>query len=360
MMRLATLLAAAITLLLVAPPAAAAPGAAKAADGCLDKRGRDRCAAEQQRVRTLFGLRSIEEYLTAGDEVRRAYYIDGYGKDVVAIEFIRPSGEAPALRVHFPPRQGRVPTEPLVAAVDAETWSALLRRSELFDRRLAPLPEKPLGKNDEIIVCAHGWVYTVEASEPSRSEYQPARVRQRTESACDHGLVAFATEAAKMAVPLLPACARLDLRQYRNELALFAACGMLQGDRLAAAEVLNSANRFRYLDGDAADAGVIQGLFAYERAKVAWAGEAMTERDAAAFWVRKLREAGAGTLFIERVDGFAAGRVQASGLLQRWIGEADTRRLEAAPVEQLWVQEGDGGWRIEQATVGAFAPVPER
>jgi hypothetical protein len=309
-------------------------------------------------VRTLFGLRPIEEHLTAGDEVRRAYYIDGYGKDVVAIEFIRPSGEAPALRVHFPPVKGKAPAKPLAAAVDDATWRALLRRSALFDRALVPRAEKPFGPDDTITLCVHPWVYTVEASDPAQLPDEPARVRQRTESACDRGLVdAFAIEAAKMAVPLLPACARLDLEQHRNEIALLGACGLLTGDRLAAAEAMNEANHFRYLGGRDADLGAIQASFPFSGATIDWAGEPGPERDLAAFWIRKLRETGASALFIEEVDGESATRVRVRAALERWAGE-DARRRERAPVEQIWAQEGQR-WMIERAAVGTFVPVPE-
>jgi len=349
----------AAALLLAAAPGDRAGKAADPSDECHDERGRDLCAAERKRVGQLFGLAPIEAHLEAGDEVRRAFYMDGNGRDVVAIEFIRAHGAAPELRVHFPRVEGKAPPPPLTAAVDDATWRALLRRTGLFERRLVPPPppEKRLGEGETITVCVHGWLYTVEASELARSEYDPARVRHRTESSCDDGLTgAAAAEMGAMAVPLLPACARLDLQQHRNEIALLGACGLLTGDRLAGAVAMNEANNFRYLEGREDDVGDIQASFPFSGATVDWAGEAGPERGLAAFWVRKLRETGARALFIEAVDGESASRVRVRAALERYVREARGRR-ERAPVEQIWVRQGSG-WVIERATVGAFAPVP--
>jgi hypothetical protein len=159
------------------------------------------------------------------------------------------------------------------------------------------------------------------------------------------------------ALPLLPGCRELESRQYRNEEELLGTCGVLRGDLLAAAEVLTLANAFRYLDGAESDVADMRGLFGYDHARIDWAGEVGTDRDAAAFWLRKLRETKVRQLLFREVTGETGDRVLARGVLERWVGEAD-RRLEAAPVEQLRVREGDR-YRIERATVGAFGPVPK-
>lgn len=60
---------------------------------CRDDRGTDRCAeTEQRRMRELYGVRSIEEHQAAGDQVRRIFYVDGYGRDLILIAFVRTSG----------------------------------------------------------------------------------------------------------------------------------------------------------------------------------------------------------------------------------------------------------------------------
>jgi hypothetical protein len=50
---------------------------------CRDDSGLDRCDPENQRVmRSLYGAPAIEELAASGAEIRRAFFVDGYGKDV--------------------------------------------------------------------------------------------------------------------------------------------------------------------------------------------------------------------------------------------------------------------------------------
>jgi hypothetical protein len=326
---------------------------------CSDDRGVNRCAADQQRrVRALFGVRSIEEHRDAGDQVRRAFYVDGYGQDTVAIELIRSKGADPMLRVHFPQQEGRARPEPLTAAIGSELWSAMLRRSEHFDRE--PAPERAQGKNGDgeaILLCLHSWFYTVEATDPGQGRWAAKPVRRRTEDACDNGLAeAFATELGAMAVPLLPPCAALDRKQHRNEMALLKVCGYLTGDRLAAAAVMNHIETLRDAEGEAGVAPITP-LFAYEAA-LSWAGEASKKGEAAATWARKVREADA-SFYFDDITGETAERVRIRGGLYRRVGEEGAGREEAAPVELVWEEDG-GDFQITQATVGVFAPVPKR
>ena len=107
------------------------------AGDCHDDRLVDRCSAEQQRrVRELFGVGTIEAHRDAGDQVRRAFYVDGYGRDVVAIVFIRPKGGDPALSVHFPREENGRRPEPLRVPVPAAAWQEAIERSAHFDRAL--------------------------------------------------------------------------------------------------------------------------------------------------------------------------------------------------------------------------------
>ena len=129
---------------------------------CHDDALIDRCDPEQQReMRELFGVMSIEEHQAAGDQVRRAFHVDGYASEVVAIAFIRARGKEPLVSVHFPRRGSRRP-EPLVASVPEDMWNDVLERSQYFDRRLAPLPDA----DREAFICLHPWLSTVEATDP--------------------------------------------------------------------------------------------------------------------------------------------------------------------------------------------------
>jgi hypothetical protein len=317
-------------LLLAAPASQAPTGNFPPPDDCQDDRGVDRCKPEEQRrIRALYGVKAIGAHRDAGDQVRRAFFVDGYGRDLIAVEFIRPKGADPMLRVHFPAKAGeeRVPT--MTAAVDGGRWSDLLRRSTLLDR--GPLPPR---ETENPVICLHSWVYTVEASDTAGAPGQAGTVRRRTEDACNYGpTAAFASELAAMAVPLLPPCALLDRDQHRNEAALLASCRYLRGDRLAAAGVLNRLDALRKVRKQE-DLALLRPLFG-PRASIDWAGEVHAGGNSAAFWLRKVEEAKA-HFYVEEVMGETADRVRVRGRLYRSVGEDEATRSEAAKAELVW------------------------
>ena len=319
---------------------------------CRDDRGVDRCSAEQQRrVRDLFGVQPIEAHRDAGDQVRRAFYVDGYGTDVVAIAFVRPKGGEPSLWVHFPKGDEGKRHEPLSAPVPQDVWDGVIQRSSHFDRQLLPLRDE-VAESGEMTLCMHSWVFTVEATDPAEGEYRPATLRRKTEDACDDGLVeAYAQELYRAAVPLLAPCARLDRSLHRNEATLLSACRLLRGDRLAAAEVMNLLDRLD-IEGPE-DSARLNGLFAYD-ARIDWAGEPLgTSGDAAKAWAKKVSEGGSTRLYWDHVEGETSDRVRFVGLLSRSVeGEAIYRN---ARVELIWTRDGRS-FQIERGTVGPFEP----
>jgi len=145
---------------------------------CRDDQGVDRCAEEQQRrTRELFGVRSIEEHRAAGDQVRRAFYVDGYGGDVALIAFVRSPGNDPTLWVHYPAERARRPAPQQVALSEA-IWAEVIDRSRNFYRSFIPRD----GSDPEfVVVCLHGWVYTIEANDPKSVErgLRPCGARPR-------------------------------------------------------------------------------------------------------------------------------------------------------------------------------------
>ena len=315
---------------------------------CADDRGRDRCAASaQQEMRTLYGVPSIEELAAAGAEVRRIFFVDGYGSDLVLIAFVRAPGRDPELQVHYPRQEGRTSAEPVRVAVTQAVWTEIAARGSTFDRNFAPIP----GRGGSM--CLHSWVYLIEAAEPSRYPGRPFGVRRKVEDACqqDPGQ-AYAQEMQRIALPLVPHCAALDPDQHRNAASTFSFCRRLHGDRLAAAEVANIAMAFRSLRGSA-DAGRIAGLFADETA-IEWAGEQYRGPGyrAGEFWAsRSAPRAGTVTnLALERFDGETGARVRMVGRLSRSLGNA----VETAAVEQIWGRDVNGAMRLERATVGPW------
>jgi len=352
---IARILAAALAGLLLGAPSVAQQ--AERDRNCRDDRGVDRCSDEQQRrTRTLYGVRSIEEHGAAGDQVRRIFYVDGYGRDLVMIAFARTAGRDPALWVHYPQREGeRRRPEPVQAAVPQSAWDEALRRSEHFDRRFAPLAA---GASDAFSICMHSWVYTIEASDPPERG-QPMEIRRKTEDACEDGPGGvYALELQRIALELIPHCAALDPEQHRNAASILDACRLLHGDRLAAAEVLNRAHPFRQLGG-AGDAQRIAGRFAHET-RIDWAGTPYRGpgHRAGEFWAGRLvRADGAPTnMYFERLEGESGSRVRLTGLLSRSV---DTPRgvatgHETATIEQIWVRDVNGEMQVEQATIGPW------
>lgn len=348
-------------LLFLAAPAAAQD---RPDPECGDDRGVDRCApAQQAAVRTLFGVQPIEAHRDAGDQVRRAFYVDGYGRDVVAIAFVRAPGRDPEVRVYFKRAAGMSDLSPLVAPVPPESWDHLIERSSHFDRRLVPLPPPP-ADSGEIVVCLHSWVYTVEAADPARSETEPATVRRRTEDACADGLTkVFAQELYRAALPLLPHCALLDPRHYRTPANQLAACGALGGDRQAAARVRNRAEALFRIDGTN-DLATIAPLFDY-RSSIDWNGARSARGDvdsAARFFLARAVEAGRNSFYLDSIEGLSAGRVRLRGGFVRFVpvpgqGEATA---EAARAEMIWEAEYEDHFQIRSVTVGPYERLPQR
>lgn len=331
------------------------PGPLQAvAPECSDDRGTDRCSAEQhRRVLALFGLEPIETHLAAGGQVRRVFYVDGYGRDVAAITFERRPERDPMMSVHFPRSEGAAPRPPMEAQVPEPLFREIMAASEGFERDLAPLPR---GSSDAI--CMHSWVYTVEAADPPRG-YERARTLRKTQDACGVSMAArFAHSVYTRAVPLLPHCALLDEDIYRNALTLLQSCSLLTGDRSAAAGAMNAAVPLRW-SSEPDDTARVKRLFA-TRGTIDWNGERVSGLQGAAgtIWVDRVSTVRGTDLAIERMHGLASDRVRLEGrLVRRSQNAADETVYHEAPVTMNWVFAGTQQWEIESATVGAFSPM---
>lgn len=333
----------------------AAVGQSPGAANCRDDRGVDRCAAERQaKVRALFGVAPIDDHATRGEQVRRAFYVDGYGKDLVAISFVRAPGHNPVVEVRLPPTAIPAAEKLLTATVPQHIWNDVIERSKHFDRKLAPRTAAKAGELP-VSICMHSWVYTIEASDPASRPNQKGEIRSATEDACDDGLAgAFALYLAKATVPLFPACEALDQEQHRNEATLLGVCSYLSGDRLAAAAVMNRLQKLRYARSEA-DFDKVRGDFAH-RASIDWNGERveLPWDDAARFWLQRLAAAKA-IFYPGRIHGERFDRARMEGVLQRSIDDASGQnRYETAQVQMLWVFQPSQEFDVESVTVGPF------
>lgn len=332
-----------------------APVSTQPAAGCRDDRGTDRCTAEQQRlVRQLFRVKAIEEHQAAGDQVRRVFYVDGYGRDLIAIAFVRADGDGPTVWVYFPVAPGSAPTPPMQAPVPKAVWKEVLDRSWLFDRSLVP------EKQDGLVICSHAWLYTIEAIDPAEpGSYEKAHPpRRKTGDACSDDLAQdYGNFLAQAALPLFPACAALDPEQHRNEASRLAACRILRGDRLAAAEVLNRADAFRRAR-QADEAVLLRGRFA-SRATIDWNGS--VSRDSLSlheFWLARMEEAGRPAFYIESVEGLSSRRARLLGTLERTEERPEGERNLRARFEQIWMFTPAREYQVESVKVGPFEPAP--
>ena len=322
---------------------------------CRGGAGVDRCSEEhQRRVREQFGVRSVEEHREGGDQVYRVFYFNTHGDNILLIAFLRPRGRDPVVRVHYPSSGGARSSESIEAPLTQPVWDELVRRAAHFDRTFELRPgEAPEDRN----VCFDGGSYRIEAVGRARGRL-PAEIRRDFESACENGPGSlFAEEVARLALPLFAHCAMLGPDEALGEMYKLRDCRVLHGDRLAAAEVLNLADGFRFVDGPG-EAHRIAGRFADEAA-IDWNGERYRGpgHRADEFWMERLGEDGA-YLFVERVDGETADRVRLTGALSRSVDTPAGRSAgyETARVEQVWVRDFNGDMRVESATVGPWEP----
>lgn len=204
---------------------------------CLDDDLANRCLPEvQARVRDLLGLRSIEDEVASGAIIYRAFFVDGYGRDMPAISFERRPGQSPEVVIYG--QDGRSTRAPVAHSA----WEEVEDQASLADRILEPLPE-PQGEDPDtvgIVICLHAWVQTVEIGNAPRDRFVNEPVRRRTESACADGLTTrFAFFLADLAVEQIPWCDRLRGDTERNSITRLNTCLYLAGDRMAAADLHN-------------------------------------------------------------------------------------------------------------------------
>jgi hypothetical protein len=320
---------------------------------CRDDRGVDRCAAEQHRkVLALYDMQPIETHARAGDQVRRVFYVDGYGRDMVAIAFTRPAGGDAMLSVHWPRKAGEPARAPATALISGEIWRNVLRRSADFDRDLQPEPKD--AKSDAITICLHSWVYTVEASDRPAQKGGEEQVARKVHDACGEGLAErFAHDAQEMALALVPFCDALDSEQHRNPAAQLHACQALEGDRLAAAAALNRITVLNHIGSG--DVDKAKQAFRYDAA-LDWGGEAAAGAPggAADLWLRKAAVGGRASFYVGRVVGERADRARADGELVRYVESGAEPKQQVAPVSLILEARDGFPLMVSRATVGPW------
>ena len=316
-------------------------------DSCLDDDHNNRCSpAKQAEMRALYRVGRIESYV--GATVRRVFFVDGYGNDMVAIEFVRAVEKDPLVRVHFPTSKGEEPVAPIEQLLTANQWQEIIDASEHFDRQFAPaapLNTKTKGKSEgeDIVLCIHSWIYWAEGIDAGK------KPRSTVNDACnDQPVEEFAWFAARIARQAIPFCSALEKKFSRNEATLLRTCSKLSGDRLAAAEVWNRANGLRSIDTP----GGMDDLPAYDL-ELDFQGKKLTRDEAKAFWRSLMAQQDSPNFYSDRVHGLSADQVLVAGSLFK---DVDDEKYQMADVELHWKRDG-GIFELKSIKVGPYRPI---
>lgn len=319
-------------------------------DPCRDDDGKNRCLpAEQEKMRTLYRVAPIETYANA--QVRRLFFVDGYGNDIVALEFVRAAGSGPMVRVHFRHIDGLADLKPLEEELTLSQWNDVLALSRDFEKSFAGPAKasengKGKGSDEAMTICLHSSVYWGEAIDPG------AKKRSVVDDACnDPPIETFAWQAAKMAVAAFPHCDLLDRSLARNDASLLANCSGLAGDRLAAARVFNEAKGFRFLDDK--QGGKLAELAGYQ-IKLDLQGAAYAGKEAEGAW-DKIFADGNTYYYWDEARGIDSETVQVVGGIIRRGKAEDGSDDQRADVSMTWEEDG-GQFEIESITAGVFFP----
>src|SRR4051812_23000264 len=289
--------------------AAFALAAQPAGDPCGDGGGSTACDARQlAEMLASFSLPAAEARAAAGESIRRLMVLGSWGNPVVAIEYRRAPGHEPIVSVYLP-REAAAGATALSASVPLAEWDRLGAAAAFFDRALVPPAPDP----NVIRICADSHVDFIETTDPDRLR-PGGRLRRRVAASCPAGLAnAYADELAESALRLLPACAGLAPLGRGNAVPLLRDCAMLDGDRMAAAEVHNLLPDLRWSDS----ADRIRASF-QEDARLDWNGDRRTgASEAAAAWITHRTGAEGGSFFPGRIFGETSRRVRVEGFIER-------------------------------------------
>lgn len=308
---------------------------------CKDDKGQDRCTeAAQSQMRDAMGMSPIADLARSGAIVRRVSYIDGYGNNLIGIEFVRAPASDPIVRVILPQRQGR-DRQVMEAPIDPDRWATVITGSANADRAYIAASNA-----DTVNICLHSWVMLFEAADQQNGR---SGVRSRLSNGCGASPVAeFSMLAAKEAVAVFVPCDRLEPTNYRNDASLLAACFTLQGDRLAAAEFVNRTDGLGSLNGSAQKALKFANSY---KLTVNWNGRTASGDAAQALILSQLPEDGRADITIREARGLTPSTGTATGMLHRRPSSLG-KTVDEADVTLSW--DLQWGQPVTAVTVGPW------
>ncbi len=322
---------------------------------CLDDNHTDRCdAANRDRMLARFDAPTIEADASAGAEVYRALYIDGYGQELPIIAVERRAGQPP--QAVFYGVEGRR----LDGLLGDAQWKRVQREARFADQdvRAPPPPGTPEGIRG---LCLHSWVTTIEMANAPADRSLSTPVRRRTEDACGAGLTTqTAFLFSELALDAFPQCSLLDRTYYRSLVHLLDVCASLEGDVLAASELRNTLDQ-RSRPG-AAEPTLYWSRYLGMNAVTTldWNGEVIRAplhgRQVAEFLATSQTE-GRLRLLPRTFRGENAREVVVTGTAERFGSAANGGQTGRAAYTQRWTWDPAGmGWPLRSMTVGPFVP----
>lgn len=315
--------------------------------------GRD-CGSSMQRwVDHYFRAPPAETYTARGGEVRRIFGVNAFGQGLVGVTFFGRAGGHAEVRVDFarPRRSSLVQPEPIHAELPDESWRQVMAATGDLSPLLTVSPEER--EQGVIAVCADGALWGVEATAGRGGPI----LRRMSNSWDDRRLTRVAQALIALARSAFPACRALEPRDDVEQFGL-ADCGLLSGDKMAAAEGLNRFNGAaidRFMDEPEQVRPYLK-----ESASLDWDGaEAHGAGAFAELLVRRIQEGHTSWLVAVEVVGEGHDRVRITGFVTAYVsrpsGESERR---FAPFTQIWTRSAGGDFRLARMEVSAFSAEP--
>lgn len=342
-------------LALLAIPASA-QDAKDFASGCADDSGGDRCSnAAIKAWHDRYGLRPVEAMAADGTAVRRMLYVDGYGRDVIAISAIRAKGAPPIIEIRQPSAKEAIAPTTWTRPIPEKAWNRILGEATTAHRRFAPEG----GPADEIEMCLHAWVSRFESGDPRRlASFVVGQVwldpesRAMTASACDGSPTdRFGATLAEVAADAFGECSSIDADRMRNGIALIEACMRLRGDTIAAGHVISIYRNLYPLIFRARDEG--KSWPDLLRADFDLASQDLKESEQADWDSVRALFAKANNVYfdVEETTGLDADRVEMVAAFH-WVNRASragAKRPErhTRKLRLMWVRQ-TGNWVVDQ------------
>lgn len=325
---------------------------------CLDDNNRNICApAIRAGMLSRLGMTPVEDEAAAGVEAYRAFFVDGYGRDMPAMAFERRPGKGP-VSVIYGFEGARLETP-----VSAETWNRVVAESAFADRELVDIEPQNDPSRIGPRICLHAWVSAVEMSNSRPDGRTIMPVRRRSENGCNGTLATrFASFVAVESLKAQPHCQSLDQQLQRNAVTTLATCLGLSGDRISAsslmAQVRNGSPRYGLDQSDPYVWRAYMGTNGSPR--LIWGDEVVvTDRGSnnrvAEFIVARLGESRRLTFEPQKFNGTSAREATVEGVVIRAVGDTDPLTVTRASYRQTWVWDPNlSYWMVAEWTVGPF------